>query len=251
MRVLLVHNFYREPGGEDYAFHAEATVLQRSGHEVKTFERSSAEATETVAGVLRTAAGTPWATEAVAALDRAIIDFGPDVVHFHNTFPLISPAAYYTAARAGVPVVQTLHNYRLLCARADLFRDGKVCEDCVGRRFPTPALRHRCYRGSLPGTAAVAGMLALHKALGTWGKTVDRYVALTEFAREKLVQGGLPRERFRIKPNFLVDPPSPRSGNGEHALFLGRLTEEKGIRTLMRAWSRIDIPLRIVGSGPL
>lgn len=251
MRVLLVHNFYREPGGEDYAFHAEETALRRSGHEVQTFERSSAEATDTTAGVLRTALGTPWATETVAELERSIIDFGPDIVHFHNTFPLISPGAYYTAARAGVPVVQTLHNYRLLCAKADLFRDGQVCEECIGRRFPAPAIRYRCYRGSLPGTGAVAGMLTLHRALGTWSKTVDRYVALTEFARRKFEAGGLPADRLRVKSNFLIDPPPPRQGDGEFVLFVGRLTEEKGIRTLMRAWSRLDLPLHIVGSGPL
>ena len=251
MRVLLVHNFYREPGGEDYAYHAEKTALRRRGHEVHSFERSSAEATDSVAGVLRTALGTPWATETVADLERLIIEVRPDVIHFHNTFPLISPGAYYTAARAGIPVVQTLHNYRLLCAKADLFRDGQVCEECIGRRFPAPAIRHRCYRGSLPGTGAVAGMLTLHRALGTWSKTVDRYVALTEFARRKFEAGGLPVDRLRVKSNFLIDPPPPRQGDGEYVLFIGRLTEEKGVRMLMRAWSRLDLPLHIVGSGPL
>lgn len=249
MRVLLVHNFYRQPGGEDYAFHAEATVLSRNGHEVRTFERASADATESLSGVLRTAMATAWASETAAALECEMRGFRPDVVHFHNTFPLISPSAYYTCRRAGVPVVQTLHNYRLLCAKAELFRDGAVCEDCLhGSSFS--ALRHRCYRGSLPGTAAVAGMLSLHHAIGTWRQTVDRYVALTEFARAKFIEGGLQADRIVVKPNFLTNAPPVRAGDGDYALFVGRLTEEKGITTLMDAWERISIPLRIVGSGP-
>lgn len=251
MRVLLVHNFYREPGGEDYAFRAETTVLERNGHEVATFERSSADATDSVAGVIRTAVATPWASDTVRELERQLARFRPDIVHFHNTFPLISPGAYYACSRAAVPVVQTLHNYRLLCAKAELFRDGNVCEDCVGRSLPWPAVRHRCYRNSLFGTVAVAGMLTLHKSLGTWTSNVDRYVALTGFARDVFVRGGLPADRIVVKSNFLIDPPAAREGDGEYALFVGRLTEEKGVETLINAWDRLEIPLRIVGSGPL
>ncbi|HYC57227.1 MAG TPA: WecB/TagA/CpsF family glycosyltransferase [Candidatus Binatia bacterium] len=249
MRVLLVHNFYRQPGGEDYAFHAEAAVLARNGHEVKRFERASADATDSLSGLLRTAMATAWASETAAALESEIRAFRPDVVHFHNTFPLISPSAYYTCRRAGVPVVQTLHNYRLLCAKAELFRDGAVCEDCLhGSSFS--ALRHRCYRGSLPGTVAVAGMLSMHHAIGTWRHAVDRYVALTEFARAKFIEGGLPADRIVVKPNFLNDTPPVRTTDGDFALFVGRLTDEKGIATLMAAWESLAIPLRIVGSGP-
>lgn len=251
MRVLLVHNFYREPGGEDYAFRAEKTALVRHGHEVATFERYSADATDSVAGVIRTAIATPWAARTVRDLEKRLAEFRPEVVHFHNTFPLISPGAYYACSRAGIPVVQTLHNYRLLCAKAELFRDGAVCEDCVGRSIPWPAIRHRCYRDSLVGTAAVAGMLTFHKSLGTWATAVDRYIALTHFARDVFVRGGLPGDRIVVKPNFLIDPPGPRDGDGEYALFVGRLTEEKGIETLIRAWERLDIPLHIVGNGPL
>lgn len=250
MRVLLVHNFYREPGGEDYAFRAETTVLARHGHDVATFERYSADATDSVERVIRTAVATPWASDAVRDLESQLAQFRPDVVHFHNTFPLISPGAYYACSRAAVPVVQTLHNYRLLCAKAELFRDGDVCEDCVGRTIPWPAIRHRCYRNSLLGTAAVAGMLTLHKSLGTWAINVDRYVALTDFARDAFVRGGLPADRIVVKPNFLIDPPPARDGDGDYALFVGRLTEEKGIETLIRAWDGLDIPLHIVGNGP-
>jgi len=250
VKVLLVHNFYREPGGEDYAFRAEATVLTRHGHEVSTFERSSADATDSVAGVMRTALATPWASRTVRELEEQLARFRPAIVHFHNTFPLISPGAYYACSRAGIPVVQTLHNYRLLCAKADLFRDGSVCEDCVGRSIAWPAIGHRCYRDSLLGTTAVSGMLALHKSLGTWTTAVHRYIALTNFAQDAFVRGGLPSDRIVVKPNFLVDPPRRREGDGDYALFVGRLTEEKGIETLVRAWDRVDIPLHILGDGP-
>ncbi len=251
MRVLLVHNFYREPGGEDYVFRAEAAVLARNGHDVATFERSSTAATDSFAGILRTAVGAPWAAKNARDLEREIVRFRPDLVHFHNIFPLISPAAYYACRRQRVPVVQTLHNYRLICPKADLYRAGAVCEACVGRRFAWPAIRHRCYRGSAGGSAALATTLALHHQIGTWSNLVDRYVALTAFARDKIVAGGFPADRMTVKPNFLLDPPARRKGLGDYAIFIGRLTEEKGLRTLMAAWEGLEIPLRILGSGPL
>lgn len=251
MRVLLVHNYYREPGGEDYAFRAEVEGLRRAGHEVETLERSSAEETDSPAGIVTTALNTPWSRMSERLLEAHLKRFTPDIAHFHNTFPLVSPGAYYACRRAGVPVVQTLHNYRLLCARADLFRKGRTCEECVGRQLPTPAIIHRCYRSSILGSAAVAGMLALHHGLGTWTRAVDRYVVLTRFARAKFERGGLPADRLRVKANFLIDPPARREGDGEYALFVGRLSEEKGVRSLMRTWDAIGLPLHIVGGGPL
>ncbi len=251
MKVLLVHNFYREPGGEDYVFRAEAAVLKRNGHQVSTFERSSTLATDSIAGVLRTAIETPWAGRAGRELEQQIIATRPDVVHFHNIFPLISPAAYYACQRQRVPVVQTIHNYRLICPKADLYRAGQICEDCVGRTFAWPAVRHRCYRSSMAGSAAIAGMLSLHHLMESWSTLVDRYVALTDFARAKIISGGFPAERIVVKPNFLLDPPVRRQGKGEYAIYIGRLTEEKGLRTLMTAWQKLDIPLRILGAGPL
>jgi glycosyltransferase involved in cell wall biosynthesis len=251
MRVLLAHNFYRHPGGEDHVFRAEVEVLRRRGHEVATFERSSSDAAETTMGTLQMAAGIPWSARGKRDFAAAISAFQPDLVHFHNFFPVVSPSAYYACREAHVPIVQTLHNYRLICARADLFRNGRVCEQCVGRKFAWPAIRHGCYHSSSGASAAVAGMLALHHLVGTWDKMVDRYVALTEFAKGKFEQAGFPADRIDIKPNFLVDPPEPRQGVGEYALFLGRLTEQKGVRVLMKAWDQLEIPLHIAGSGPL
>jgi glycosyltransferase involved in cell wall biosynthesis len=174
-------------------------------------------------------------------------------MHVHNFFPLLSPSIYSAARTARVAVVQTLHNFRLVCPNALLFRDGHVCEDCLGRAIPLPGIVHACYRGSRVGTAPVAVMLTVHRALGTWANKVDAYIALTEFSRQKLTQGGLPAEKMFVKPNFVHPAPTVGNGAGGYALFVGRLSEEKGVSTLLAAWKQLatEIPLKIVGDGPL
>jgi glycosyltransferase involved in cell wall biosynthesis len=179
-------------------------------------------------------------------------DTKPDLVHFHNTFPLISPSAYYACGKAGVPVVQTLHNYRLLCPAAIFFRNGQVCEDCLDKILPWPGVLHACYRASHAETAITAMMLATHRWLKTWQRKVDVYVALTEFARQKFIQGGLPAEKIVVKPNFVHSDPGKREQAGEYAIFVGRLAPEKGVHTLLKAWQRLkDVPLKVFGDGPL
>ena len=176
----------------------------------------------------------------------------PDVVHFHNTFPLISPAAYYAVQREGVPVVQTLHNFRLLCPGATLFRDGAVCEECIEQRSFRPAMAHKCYRGSRPATATVAAMLTVHQVVRTWQRKVDLYIAVSEFARRKFVAGGVPASRIVVKPNFVWPDPGVGAGSGGYALFVGRLSAEKGISVLAEAWRELgEIPLVVAGDGPL
>jgi glycosyltransferase involved in cell wall biosynthesis len=169
--------------------------------------------------------------------------------------PLISPSVYYACARRRVPVVQTLHNYRLVCPGATLLREGRVCQACLGKGVAWRAVAHACYRDSRPATAAVATMLATHRVFGTWQTKVDAYVALSEFAREKFVSGGLPRERIVVKPNFVYPDPGlvQERQPGRYALFVGRLSEEKGLRALLGAWKRLarQIPLFIVGDGPM
>jgi len=152
-----------------------------------------------------------------------------------------------------VPVVQTLHNYRLLCPVALFFRDGRVCEDCMGKAVPWPGVVHRCYRGSRAASGVIAAMLTTHRALGTWTKMVDVYVALTEFAQDKFIEGGLPAEKIVVKPNFVAEDPGPGGGSDGYALFVGRLSPEKGIETMLAAWDRLrtGVPLKIVGDGPL
>jgi glycosyltransferase involved in cell wall biosynthesis len=253
MRILLTHNRYQRPGGEDAVFAAEVRLLETQGHDVVRYEQSNDELRGNgMIGEITAGIKTVWSTKSFGEAKVLIAKEKPDVAHFHNTFPLISPAAYYACAEAGVPVVQTLHNYRLLCPAATFLREGKVCESCLGRSVAWPGVMHGCYRGSRPATAAVATMLATHRALGTWKTKVDAYIALTEFARRKFIQGGLPGERIFVKPNFLAGEFVPRTQPGDYALFVGRLSEEKGVRHLPSAWSILTqpIPLKIVGDGP-
>lgn len=253
MRILLVHNHYQKRGGEDFVFEAERELLEREGHHVFVYERHNDEiklySAWQRAGLPRR---TIWATDSVAAIRRILLCEQPDIAHFYNTFPLISPAAYFACSSAGVPVVQTLPNYRLICLGATLQRNGQTCELCVSKRVPWSGVRHRCYRGSWPQSSVVMAMLMFHRAAGTWSKHVNTYIALTEFARRKLIEGGLPGHRIVVKPNFVHPDPGPRVSDSGYALFVGRLSKEKGIETLLRAWRSIpDIPLKIAGDGPL
>jgi glycosyltransferase involved in cell wall biosynthesis len=251
MKVLVVHCRYQLFGGEDICVAAERDLLLRHGVEVVEFLDDNAR----IEGMnpLRLAADTIWSRETRRKLARVLGKERPDVVHFHNTFPLISPSAYYACRDAGVPVVQTLHNFRLLCPGALLMRDGRPCEACVGGAVPWRAVTRACYRGSRSASAVLAAMLATHRLLGTWNQVVDRYVALTEFAKRKLTAGGLPPERLDMKPNFVDPDPGPGAHKGGYALFVGCLSEEKGLRVLMEAWNRFgaDKPLKIAGAGPL
>src|SRR5262249_9256982 len=173
--------------------------------------------------------------------------------HFHNTLPLISPAAYYAARAENVRVVQTLHNFRLCCVNALLFRDGKVCERCLGKPIPWHGIVRKCYQGSRAASAAVAAMTSLHRMFGTWRNAVDVYIALSESSRNKLVEGGLPADRIVVKSNFAYPDPGPGMGTGGYAVFVGRLSAEKGVETLLAAWRQLadGPPLKIVGDGPL
>ena len=249
-RVLLVHNSYRQPGGEDRVFATEAQILRERGHEVFTYTRQNPR--EGGAALLRLAAQAFWNQRAYIDLSRLIRSTKPDVVHLHNTFPLISPAACYAARRVGVPIVQTLHNYRLFCTNGLFFRDGRPCEDCLHKGVPWPAVIHACYRDSC--TASLAGSnAAVHAAVGTWTAQVDRFIALTEFSRQKFIARGLAADTIVVKPNVVHPDPSAGVGDGRFALFVGRLSHEKGIVSLLATWRQITglMPLTIVGDGPL
>jgi glycosyltransferase involved in cell wall biosynthesis len=251
MKVLAVHNYYQQPGGEDQVFLAETALLECYGHRVVRYSTHN----DRTAAMNRLAlAGTAlWNHSTFRELRALIRRERPHVAHFHNTFPLVSPAGYYAARAEGVPVVQTLHNYRLLCPNALFFRDGRVCEDCMGKAIPWPGVVHKCYRGSRAASAIVTAMLTTHHAVRTWTEMVNVYVALTEFARRKFIEGGLPAERVAVKPNFVYPDPGPGRSGEEHALFVGRLSPEKGVDTLLAAWECLEVrvPLKIVGDGPL
>jgi glycosyltransferase involved in cell wall biosynthesis len=251
MRVLVVHNSYQQRGGEDFAVEREIELLRERGHQISTFFVSNDDITNMSRA--RLAADTLWSTSSKRSLKESLQSQRPNVVHFQNTFPLISPAAYYAARSEGVPVVQTLHNYRLLCPNALFFRDGGACEDCLGKPVPWPGVLHSCYRGDRAASGVVAGMLTAHRFLKTWKEKVDVYIALTEFARRKFVEGGIPAYKIAVKPNFVSPDPGPGEGKGGYALFVGRLSEEKGVETMIRAWELLGdrIPLKVVGDGSL
>jgi glycosyltransferase involved in cell wall biosynthesis len=247
LRVLVIHNAYQHRGGEDSVVADEIALLRARGHAVETYARSNDE----IAGMSRLAlAGqTLWSRRTTRDLAGAIGHFRPDVIHVHNTFPLVSPSLYWGAERAGVPVVQTLHNFRLLCPQAMLLREGRVCEDCLGR-LPWRGVLRACYRDSVAQSAALTGMLSLHRALGTWQHKVARYIALNEFCRRKFIEGGLPGERIAVKPNF-VDLPAPEDRPRGGALFVGRLSSEKGIRVLADAAEQVpELDISVIGRGP-
>jgi glycosyltransferase involved in cell wall biosynthesis len=253
MKVLMVHNRYQQRGGEDAVVDAEARLLAANGIDVQRFDADN-DAIKSVLTKIQVSLGQFGLPTAAQSIFRdALFAFRPDVVHVHNWFPTLSPSLFNICSRQNVPVVHTLHNYRLLCVNATLFRNGHVCEDCIGTTFRTPGILHSCYRGSAAGSAvATAGMLT-HWSLGTWCRSIDRFVALTDFARQKLVEGGLPSDKVIVKPNFIDPDPGPGAGRGGYFLFVGRLTEEKGVRVLLECWKEgPDLPkLKIAGTGPL
>lgn len=252
MKILSVHTSYQLPGGEDQVFALEAELLRAHGHQVARYTASN----DRLKGQnpLVMLGNTIWNGSARRAIAERLRWEGPDLMHVHNTFPLLSPSIYYAARRSGIPVVQTLHNYRLLCPAATLFRDGGKCEDCLGRRIPWPGVAHACYRGSRAASSGAAAMLAVHNLIHTWTRTVSVYIALSNFAKEKFIQGGLPAEKIFVKPNFLASDAGLGSGAGNFALFVGRLTPEKGIEVMLEAWRKLrgsGLPLQIAGDGPL
>lgn len=246
-RVLIVHNAYQFKGGEDTVVEAEAQLLRERGHEVVLFTRHN-DAIK-VKNSLILAADTFWSSSVAAQFAEELHRFRPDIVHVHNTFPLISPAIYWVAAKYRIPIVQTLHNFRLFCPQAMFLRNGKICESCLGA-IPWRGALRGCYRDSTLQSGILASMITFHRLIGTWENKVTRYIALNEFCRNKFIEGGLPARKVRIKANFVDFPqPDPQPRNG--FLFVGRLSAEKGIDILAKAASRVPaIDVRIAGSGP-
>jgi glycosyltransferase involved in cell wall biosynthesis len=252
MKVLLVHNSYQQPGGEDVVFEQERQMLERAGHRVVAYHRSNHEiAQRSLLGQIMMAPKVIWAADTRREFAQILAQEKPQVVHIHNTFFMISPSIYSACREARVPVVQTLHNYRLLCPAATFFRQGRVCEECLEHSL-WRGVRHGCYRDSRAETAAVALMLAVHRWRRTWTQGVNYFIALSEFSRRKFIQGGIAADQIGVKPNFVHPDPGCRDQSGEYALFIGRLSPEKRVVTLLAAWERlrVPIPLLIIGSGP-
>lgn len=254
MKIVLVHNSYKFPGGEDVVFKNERSLLQSAGHEVISYCRSNFE-TDKYPGIRRVqlAAQTVWSGQTKRQFGELLRLHRPDVVHVHNTLAIISPSVYSACWQLKIPVVQTLHNYRLLCPAGSLFRDGHACSECVDHSL-WRGVWHGCYRGSRAATGVVAATLKAHRWAGTWTSKIDIYIALTRYARREFIEGGLPANKIVVKPNFVsVDPGEHDGRQGSYFLFIGRLTREKGLQTLLRAWELLprNIPLCVVGDGPI
>jgi glycosyltransferase involved in cell wall biosynthesis len=257
MRVLVVHNRYRsaQPSGENAVVEEETALLRGAGAVVEVLSVES----DDIAGWPRAKrltlpARVVWSRDGARTVRRAIAGFRPDVVHAHNTFPLLSPAALRAAHGSGVRVVQTLHNFRPLCPAATFLRDGRVCEDCLGR-VPIPAVVHGCYRSSRAATLPIAVKDALHSAIGTWSSAVDTYITPSEFARSRYLKAGWPAEQIVVKYNTAPDSGAPQPTYDGGFICLSRLAPEKGVDVLLEAWGQAfpegGHRLRVVGAGDL
>ncbi len=252
MKILAVHNSYQQPGGEDVVFSAERRLLQEHGHQVISYHRSNHEVEQLgKLQQLKMTSDLVHSSNSKREIEKILKAEAPDVVHVHNTFMMISPSIFETCQEMNVPVLQTLHNFRLLCPAWSLSREGRVCEECIDHSL-WRGVWHGCYRNSHLMTAAVALMLQVHRGRNTWNESVDGYVALSEFARHKFVENGLPAAKMHVKPNFVSEDPGERDSEGDYALFVGRLSPEKGVSTLLNAWTKLGtpMPLVIAGEGP-
>ena len=251
MKVLIIHNFYQIAGGEDAVFENESTLIQDS-HDVEHYVVDN-DHINSFLGKLTAALGVVFSVNQYRKLKAKLIETKPDIVHIHNYFPVLSPAIFYACKSLNIPVVHTLHNYRAICPTALLMHDGKVDEKSI-HQGPWWAISKRVYRGSLIGTMLLATMISWHRFIGTWQRKVDRFIALTEFQKSKYIEAGWPAEKIAVKPNFVNDPfidcEMPEKAGG-YAIFVGRLSQEKGIDILLESWRTVNYPLKIIGDGPL
>ena len=249
MRILQLHNHHASLGGAMEVLAHEAELLFEGGHAVTQYTLPPAE--EMGLSSIRAGAKAVWNREAAAEVERRIDDFKPDVVHVHTPFPLMSPAVFRAAHGRGVPAVTTLHSYRYSCVAGTCHRDGRICEDCIGKKLKLPGVRHRCYHRSVGASGALTLGLAVHRAAGTFHRCVSRYLALTEFSRRLLIRDGFPADRIVVKPNSVPDPGfTPQARTDERRpVFAGRLIGIKGVRTLLDACPKVPAGMKLVIAG--
>lgn len=252
MRILMVHNYYQQRGGEDESTDQELRLLSRFGHDVQLFSRHNDEInTYSFAQKTLLYFEPSWSFFSYKQILQEIHQFRPDIVHVQNFFALLSPAVFFACTRNNIPVVFTLRDYRLLCPIGWFFRDGKICEDCLSGSLWN-GIYHKCYHQSAFQTSSIALLLKSHRIFGTWHKKINMFIALTEFSRMKFIEGGLPSDKIVVRPNFLEQDPGIEDNTQSYFIFIGRLSIEKGLDVLLNAWKLLpSIPLKIIGDGPL
>jgi len=252
MKVLFVHNRYRQYAGEDVALELESALLERKGHLVKTLLFDNRE----IGGLfsrLSISLSAIYSFSAARKISRVIKEFKPDIIHVHNLFFKVSPSVFHTARKYGIPVIHTLHNYRLICCNALLLRDNKICELCIHKKFPLYGIRYKCYRNSGLQSALVTAITGTHKLLGTWKRKVSTFVVSNEFSRSRLLDSslGISKDRIIAKSNFVADPGEGKLSREDFFLFAGRIAKEKGVHVLLDAFAGLPgRKLVIIGEGP-
>lgn len=253
-KILAIHNYFKHEGGEDKVFDTETNLLESAGHHVIRYTLHNDQINE--GSQLKLALTTIWNVQTQKDLHELVRRTQPQIAHFHNSFPLISPSAYWTLKSEQIPIVQTLHDYRFFCINGLFFRDNLVCERCIGKFVQWPGIQYRCYRGDRAASGVATLINLVHRLANTWSKTVDIFIALTELSKRKYIQAGMAPKKIIVKPNCVYPEPLRGNGSGNNALFIGRLSPEKGIGLLMSAWKHPliqdrQLVLRIAGQGPL
>lgn len=251
MKILYIHNRYIHKGGEDTVFEAESNLLKQYGHDVQTLVFDNKNINSLKDKIL-TGIMTLFNFKSAALLKQKTLEFQPDIIHIHNFFPIASPSIFFVAHRANIPVVMTLHNYRLICPGALLYRNNAVCEVCIHKTFPINGVMHGCYRQSRFQTLLLALTSSIHTVTKTWQSKINRYIALSNFEKVRFLDSSLHLNisQITLKPNFVEDH-GYSIEKEEYFIYIGRLSEEKGIETVLRAFENSNQFLYILGSGPL
>lgn len=252
MKILIAHNYYQLKGGEDSVVTNEIELLRSYGNSVITYYRNNDEIkTLTVIQKAQLLFKTTYSQKTYQEVCQVIKEEKPDICHVHNFFPLITPSIYDACRDNNIPVVQTLHNFRLICANGLFMREGKICEDCLGKSA-YGAVKKKCYRNSSVQTYVVARMIESHKKKNTWTKKVDRYLCLSEFSKQKFLQAGLPEDRLIVKSNFVKATSHIKNKcNAPYFIFVGRIDSTKGIELLVKVAKNSPIPIKVIGEGKL
>ena len=249
MKVLMLHNRYKIMGGEDVSTNAEYTLLKEYGVDIETLILTNDIIEDE--NKLGLAINTIWSKKYHAEILQRIADKKYDIIHVQNFFPLFSPSIFYAAKKAGIKIVMTVRNYRLICPNGLMYVNGAICTECVGKTIPYPALIKKCYRNSTSATGVTVAMLSLHNFLNTWKNKIDGFICISEFVKKQLIAGGIEENKLHVKYNFVATEIPPNFNPQDYYIYVGRISTEKGIDILLETFSKNKKKLLIIGDGPL